>query len=83
VNFATVELNLTEEYRAQLNPPAASVSTRISNALIAGYHDASETVLGIVIFFAENGPTLLIWIMILGFPAVFIWRRYRKTLAKI
>src|SRR6185437_3438802 len=60
VNFATVELNLTEEYRAQLNPPAASVSTRISNALIAGYHNASETVLGIVIFFAENGPTLLI-----------------------
>lgn len=83
VSFAAVELQLTEEYRAQLNPPAASVSTRISNALIAGYHDASETVLGIVIFFAENGPTLLIWLTILGLPAVFIWRRYRKTLAKI
>jgi uncharacterized protein DUF4349 len=83
VDFATVELQLTEEYRAQLNPPAASVSTRIYNALIAGYHDASETVLGIVISFAENGPTLLIWLMILGLPAVFIWRRYRKTLAGI
>lgn len=83
VNFATVELQLAEEYRAQLNPPATSVSTRISNALIAGYHDASETVLGTVIFFAENGPTLLIWLMILGLPAVFIWRRYCKTLAKI
>jgi len=83
VNFATVELQLTEEYRAQLNPPAASVSTRIYNALVDGYHNASETVLEIVILFAENGPTLLIWLMILGLPAVFIWRRYRKTLAGI
>ena len=83
VNFATVELQLTEEYRAQLNPPAASVSTRIYNGLVAGYHNASETVLGIVIFFAENGPTLLIWLMILALPAIFIWRRYRKTLAGI
>jgi len=83
VNFATVELQLTEEYRAQLNPPAASVSTRIYNALVAGYRDASETVLGIVIFFAGNGPTLLIWLMILVLPVVLIWRRYRKALASI
>jgi hypothetical protein len=83
VNFATVDLQLTEEYRAQLNPPAASVSTRIYNALIAGYHDASETVLGIVVFFAENGPTLLIWLAILGLPVILIWRRYRKALAGI
>lgn len=83
VNFATVELQLTEEYRAQLNPPAASVSTRIYNGLVAGYHNASETVLGIVLFFAENGPTLLIWLMILGLPVVLIWRRYRKVLARI
>lgn len=83
VNFATVELQLTEEYRAQLNPPAASVSTRIYNGLVAGYHNASETVLGIVIFFAENGPTLLIWFAILGLPVILIWRRYRKALASI
>jgi hypothetical protein len=83
VNFATVELHLTEEYRAQLNPPAASVSTRIYNGLVDGYHNAQETVLGIVIFFAENGPTLLIWLMILVLPAIFIWRRYRKSLAMI
>jgi hypothetical protein len=83
VSFATVALQLTEEYKAQLNPPAASISTRIYNAFVDGYHNASETVLGIVIFFAENGPTLLIWLMILALPAVFIWRRYRKTLAGI
>ena len=82
VNFATLELQLTEEYRAQLNPPAASVSTRIYNGLVAGYRDASETVLGIVIFFAENGPTLLIWLALLGLPVILIWRRYRKAVAR-
>jgi predicted phage tail protein len=80
VDFATVDLQLTEEYKAQLNPPAASVSTRIHNAFVAGYRDASEMVLGIVLFFAESGPALLIWLVILGLPVIFVWRRYRRAL---
>jgi Domain of unknown function (DUF4349)/Putative zinc-finger len=80
VDFATVDLQLTEEYKAQLNPPAASVSTRIHNAFVAGYRDASEMVLGIVLFFAESGPTLLIWLVIIVLPVIFVWRRYRRTL---
>jgi hypothetical protein len=82
VDFATVELQLTEEYKAQLNPPAASVSTRIHNALVGGYRNASETMLGIVLFFAEYGPTLLIWLVLLGLPIILVWRRYRRTLAR-
>ena len=78
---ASGELQLTEEYKAQLNPPAASVSTRVHNAFVAGYRNASETVLGIALFFAEYGPALLIWLMILVLPVIFVWRRYRKALA--
>jgi 2-keto-3-deoxy-galactonokinase len=83
VDFATVELQLAEEYKAQLNPPAASVSTRIHNAFVAGYQDASETILGIVLFFAEDGPTMLIWLLILALPVIFVWRRYRRALATL
>ena len=83
VDFATIELQLTEEYKAQLNPPAASVSTRIHNAFVAGYRNASETVLGIVLFFAEYGPAFLIWLMILVLPVIVVWRRYRKALATV
>jgi hypothetical protein len=83
VDFATVELQLTEEYKAQLNPPAPSVSTRMHNALVAGYRNASETVLGILLFFMTDGPTLLLWLVILVLPAIFAWRRYRKALATI
>jgi uncharacterized protein DUF4349/putative zinc finger protein len=81
VDFASVELQLSEEFKAQLNPPAPSVSTRIHNALVAGYRDAEETLLGIVLFFAEYSPTLLIWLAVLAVPAIFLWRRYRKALA--
>jgi hypothetical protein len=83
VGFATVELQLTEEYKAQLNPPAASVSTRIHNAFVAGYRNALETVLGIVLFFAEYGPALLIWLVILVLPIIFVWWRYRKAVATL
>lgn len=78
VDFATVELQLTEEFKAQLNPPAPSISTRIHNAFVAGYQNASATVLGILLFFAEYGPALLIWLAILGLPVVMVWRRYRR-----
>jgi hypothetical protein len=81
VDFAAVKLQLTEEYKAQLNPPAASVSTRIHNAFVAGYRGASETILSFVLFFAESGPTLLIWLLIFFVPGWILWRRYRRSLA--
>ena len=83
VDFATVELQLAEEYKAQLNPPATSVSTRIHNAFVAGYQNASETLLGIFLWFAEYSPTLLIWLAILAAPFVMIWRRYRRMSAAL
>lgn len=83
VDFATVELQLTEEYKAELNPPAPSVSTRIHNALVAGYQNACETALGVVLFFAEEGPVLLMWLAILALPVVLLWRRYRRMATAI
>src|SRR5438067_224432 len=83
VDFATVELQLTEEYKAHLNPPAPSVSTRVHNAFVAGYQNVSETLLGIVLFFAEFGPAILIWLATLSLPVVAIWRRYRRLSAAV
>jgi hypothetical protein len=79
VDFATVDLQLTEQYTEQLNSSAESASARMYNALIAGLRNASDTVLGIVLFLEEFGPAILVWLVILGVPALFIWRRYRRT----
>jgi hypothetical protein len=82
VEFASVELQLVEEYKAQLNPPSASVPNRIRNAFVAGLSSAAETILGIVLFLEEDGPVLLIWLAILGLPVFLLVRRYRRARAK-
>jgi len=83
VDFAAVDLSLSEVYKAQLVPPAVSFGTRLHNGLVAGYHNAAESVFGTVLFFAEGGPTLLIWLFILGLPVLFLWRRYRRAVAAV
>jgi type II secretory pathway pseudopilin PulG len=81
VDFAAVDLKLSEEYKAQLNPPAPGVSTQLHNALVSGYRNVADTLLSIVLFFAEFGPVLLLWFAILFLPARFIWRRIRNVAA--
>lgn len=83
VDFATVEIQINEEYKAQLNAPAASVTNQMHNAFVAGIRNASGAVLGIVLFFEEYGPVLLLWAVILGLPVFLVWRRYRKAQAGI
>lgn len=83
IEFATVNLSLAEEYKAQLLIPAMSAGTRLHNALVEGYRNASETVLGMVLFFAEYSLTLLIWALLLLLPAFLLWRRFRRALASV
>jgi len=82
VEFASVDLQLTEEYKAELNPPSASVFNRLRNAFVAGLSNGAETILGIVLFLEEDGPVLLIWLAILGLPVFLLVRRYRRVKAK-
>jgi hypothetical protein len=81
VNFGTIDLKLAEEYKAQLSSPAPSVGMQLRNASVTGFRNASETLLGIILFFAESGPTLLLWVLILLLPAWLLWRRYQRSLA--
>jgi hypothetical protein len=82
VDFATIDLKLAEEYQALLNTPAPSVAMQLRNAAVNGFRNAFENLLGIALFFAESGPTLLLWLILLGFPAWILWRRYRRSLAR-
>ena len=79
VDFATVQLQLAEEYKAQLNGPSTSIGTRMHNAIVSGLGNAGSSLLGILLFFEEFGPVLLVWLVVLGTPAWFLWRRYRKA----
>ena len=79
VDFATIDLRIAEEYKAQLTSPAPSVGMQLRNAAINGFRTVSESLLAIVLFFAETGPTLLLWSLILFVPVRLIWRRYQRA----
>jgi len=81
VSFATIDLRLAEEYKAQLSSPTPSVGTQLRNATVNGFRNAFEGVLSLVLFFAESGPTLLLWLAVLFIPARLLWRRYQRVYA--
>ena len=78
VAFASVDLQLTEEYKEPLTAPDASTGNRLRNAFVSGWRNATGFLLGIVLFAAESGPTLLLLCAILGLPAFLLVRRYRR-----
>ncbi len=80
VNFGTIVLKLSEEYKAQLSTPAPSVAMQLRNATVDGFRTAFQSFLALVLFLAESGPTLLLWLMILSFPVWLLWRRYQRSL---
>ncbi len=83
VDFATIDLQLNEEHREKLSSQTTSVSTSMRNSFVAGLRHASGALLGIVLFLEEFGPVLFIWALILGLPAILVWRRYRKAHARV
>lgn len=79
VAFSAIGLKLAEEYKAQLSTPAPSVLMRLRNATVNGFRSAFESLVGIALFFAESGPSLVLWAIVVGFPVWFLWRRYRRA----
>jgi hypothetical protein len=79
IDFATITLSVTEEYKASLNGAPSSTGTRLHNAFVTGYHSVVENVIGLVAWLLEAGPTLLLWAVLLFFPVRRAWRRMRRA----
>jgi hypothetical protein len=50
------------------------------NAIVAGLQNVSEMVLGIVLFFFEEGPPMVFLLAIFLPPLWIVWRRYRRAM---
>ena len=79
VDFATITLSVTEEYKASFNAPPSSTGARLHNAFVTGYHSVVENIVGLVAWLLESGPTLLLWVALLFFPIRWAWRRVRRS----
>lgn len=78
IEFATVKFKISEEYKAQLETPEASFSTRLRNAAVAGYRNVVDFVMAIFEFLLSAGPVLLLIAASCFFPARWLWRRYQQ-----
>ena len=82
VQFVTVDLELTEEYHAELEPRAPSTGTQIRNAAIEGIQSGGENVMGIALVVLRYGPALLIWLAVLAPLFLMVKRLARLELRR-
>jgi hypothetical protein len=83
VDFATIDLNLSEEYKAKIGPTSPSISTRFHNGLVSGWRSAVESVVGAVLLIVEDGPVAMLWLLVLGPLVWFLRRRWLRIAAVI
>lgn len=77
VTYATVTLQVDEERKAGLDLGPLSVTVRLRNALVDGSRQAFEMALGATLFVTRIAPTLLLWTLVLFWPAR-IFHRWRR-----
>jgi hypothetical protein len=77
VVFASLQVRLSEEYKAQIEVTPPSTGTRLRNAAVEGYRSLVASALGLITFLLSYGPVLLFWGAILYWPVRFAWRRLR------
>jgi len=78
VSFATVSLKVNEEYHAPLAAPGVSLETRLGNAAVDGIRSAFNGIVLITEDLLEAGPSLFALALLLGLPAYFLWKKFRR-----
>jgi hypothetical protein len=82
VEFVTIQLELSEQYHAELQPSAPSTRTELRNAAIDGIRSAGDNVVAIVLFLLRYGPALLIWFAVLAAVLAILLRMHRVELRR-
>jgi hypothetical protein len=78
VEFASVQVTVTEEYKAQLQLEPTSGWTRLGNAAVEGYRSMVGGLFGLAQFLLSVGPSLVVWSLLLFWPVRAGWRRARR-----
>jgi hypothetical protein len=81
VSFATLQVELREEYKAHLEM-TPSIGGRLGNAVVEEFRAAADSLVGVVLFLLNVGPLLLLWALVLVWPARYLWRRVRAARAQ-
>lgn len=78
VDFATVTIQIDENYRAEMTIGSQSIGGRLRNAFVDGVRDAASGVVDVALGLLSVLPSLAIWVLMLFWPARLLWRRVRR-----
>ena len=76
VSFASVFMSLREERTST----AETMGAKLRSAGLSGLNDALDSLSSILLFVAGHGPLLVLWALLIYFPARYFWCR-RSQLA--
>lgn len=79
VAFATVQLQVAEEYKEALRVDHSSTLGRLRNAAVEGYRSVVQGAIGIIVFLLAYGPSLLIIMAVFLFPGRALWKAVRRV----
>jgi hypothetical protein len=80
VDFAAINLTITEEYKAKVSQTTPGADTQFHNAAIAGYENVTASALSLAPWITEYLPPILFWMVLLAAPAAFLWRLRRRAI---
>jgi hypothetical protein len=82
VAYAALQLNVGENYKAQLQMAPDSTLIRFRNAAIEGYRSMADGLIGFALLVVAYAPSVLLWGALLFFPVRAIWRRYVRQASR-
>jgi len=78
VELSTVELRVDRNYRAAVDIGSLPVRDRFRNAIVDGFRTAVSSLINAAIALIEVGPTVTIWVLLLAWPALYVFRRFSR-----
>jgi hypothetical protein len=74
VDLAAITLQLSENYRAEASLGSIAIGTQFRNAFLDGSRAALDGLTSVALAIVRLAPTLLVWTIILAWPARALWR---------
>lgn len=75
VAYSTLNMKISEDYKESVHVVPDSTSRRLRHAAVEGYEVMVAGLINLLLFLFSWGPSLLLWGIVLFFPARWLWKR--------
>jgi anti-sigma factor RsiW len=79
VAFATVRLNASEDYQAQIRLSPDSTMTRLHNAAVEGYQNLAGGLVSLALVLLAYGPSVFLWVALILLIGLWLAKRRKSA----